>query len=412
MEKKSKRELNTEKSIIKVGLVVAISLLLLIPLAMVRGVIGERESTKDTVTKEVSESYAAAQTVYAPQLESTMVVKPATDSTVMVTEKRIEKCDTLDYKAEVSTDMLHRSIYDVIVYNSKIDVCGSFSVTDNMLKALSNRLKFDLEDFKGLANLPQLSIGGNTYNLTKRNGELVADVQLPEDVKVGDKVGFVVSLDVKGTEALYFEPDATVTTLNISSTFANPSFQGTFLPEHREVRADGFDATWKVLDFNISSMHPTMGVKFVQLVNPYQQAMRSAKYGMLIIVLVFVAGLFVEFLTKKSINPIQYAVIGLSLVLFYSLLLAFSEFVTFGLSYVIAALMTTGALMLYFRGILKSRSAYLLGGFIALVYALNYLLLQMETYALLAGSLVLFLLLCVVMYLTTNINGKEQPETE
>lgn len=94
--------------------------------------------------------------------------------------------------------------------------------------------------------------------------------------------------------------------------------------------------------------------------------------------------------------------------LFYSLLLAFSEFVTFGLSYVIAASMTTGALMLYFRGILKSCSAYMLGGFVALVYALNYMLLQMETYALLAGILVLFLLL----YLTTNINTKEQSETE
>ena len=73
-----------------------------------------------------------------------------------------------------------------------------------------------------------------------------------------------------------------------------------------------------------------MGVKFVDPANPYQQSMRSAKYGMLIIVLVFVAGLFVEFLTRKEINPIQYAVIGLSLVLFYSLLVAFSEFITFG----------------------------------------------------------------------------------
>ena len=404
METKSKRELNTEKSIIKVGLVVVISLLLLIPLAMVRGVIGERESTKDTVTKEVAESYAAAQTVYAPRLESTMMVKPATDSTVIVTASRITKCEKLDYKAEVATDVLHRSIYDVIVYNSKIDVCGSFSVTDKMLKALNNRLKFDLSDFKGLTNQPQLIIGSNTYSIMKQDDELVADVELPKGVKAGDTLEFVVSLDVKGTEALYFTPDATETTLSISSKYPNPSFQGTFLPEHREVRADGFDATWKVLDFNINSSYSTMGVKFVQLANPYQQAMRSAKYGMLIIVLVFVAGLFVEFLTKKNINPIQYAVIGLSLVLFYSLLLAFSEFVTFGLSYVIAALMTTSALMLYFRGILKSRSAYLLGGFVALVYALNYMLLQMETYALLAGSLVLFLLLCVVMYLTTNIN--------
>ena len=140
--------------------------------------------------------------------------------------------------------------------------------------------------------------------------------------------------------------------------------------------------------------------------------MRSAKYGMLIIILVFVASLFVEFLTRKEINPIQYAVIGLSLVLFYSLLVAFSEFINFGIAYVIAALMTTGALMLYFRAILKSRSAYILGGFVAIVYALNYMLLQMDTYALLAGSLVLFLLLCVVMYLTANISNKELDKTE
>ena len=156
-----------------------------------------------------------------------------------------------------------------------------------------------------------------------------------------------------------------------------------------------------------------MGVKFVDPANPYQQSMRSAKYGMLIIVLVFVAGLVVEFLTRKEINPIQYAVIGLSLVLFYSLLVAFSEFMIFGIAYIIAALMTTGALMFYFRAILKSRSAYVLGGFVAVVYALNYMLLQMETYALLAGSVVLFLLLCVVMYLTANINNnKELEKTE
>ena len=133
---------------------------------------------------------------------------------------------------------------------------------------------------------------------------------------------------------------------------------------------------------------------------------------MLIIILVFVAGMLVEFLTRKEINPIQYAVIGLSLVLFYSLLIAFSEFIAFGVAYTISASMTTVALMLYYKGILKNRSAYMLGGFVALVYVLNYILLQMETYALLSGSLVFFLLLCAVMYLTSNINNKELPKTE
>ena len=199
--------------------------------------------------------------------------------------------------------------------------------------------------------------------------------------------------------------------MTISSTYPHPSFQGAVLPNTREVKSDGFKAAWNVSSLN-SSMRNNMGVKFVDPANPYQQSMRSAKYGMLIVILVFVAGLFVEFLTKKEISPIQYTVIGLSLVLFYSLLVAFSEFMIFGVAYVIAALMTTGALMFYFRAILKSRSAYVLGGFVAIVYALNYMLLQMDTYALLAGSLVLFLLLCVVMYLTANINNKELSRVE
>ena len=111
--------------------------------------------------------------------------------------------------------------------------------------------------------------------------------------------------------------------------------------------------------------------------------------------------------SRKYIKEVQYAVIGLSLVLFYSLLLSFSEFVVFGVAYIIAALMTVCALTFYYRAILKSRSAYVLGLFVAMVYGVNYMLLQMETYALLAGSLVLFVLLCVVMNLTSKTKNND-----
>ena len=180
---------------------------------------------------------------------------------------------------------------------------------------------------------------------------------------------------------------------------------GEFLPTHREVRADGFVAEWQVSSLNVGSISDMMCVKFVDPANNYQQAMRSAKYGMLIIILVFMASLFVEYFTRREIAIVQYVIIGVSLVLFYSLLLAFSEIVSFGMAYLIAAVMTIGALMLYFRAILKGRSACLLGGFVATVYAINYILLQMESYTLLAGSLVLFALLCGVMYFTANLNG-------
>lgn len=173
------------------------------------------------------------------------------------------------------------------------------------------------------------------------------------------------------------------------------------------MRDDGFSATWNVLRMNINSTNDQMGVKFVDPANPYQQATRSVKYGLLIILLVFVAGLLVEYLTHKEIDLVQYTVIGLSLVLFYMLLLSFSEFIIFGWAYLIAAVMTVMALMLYFQAILKHQSAYLMGGFLAAVYAVNYILLQMETFALLAGSLVLFALLSVVMYFTANSNNRK-----
>jgi inner membrane protein len=263
-------------------------------------------------------------------------------------------------------------------------------------------------DIKGFNNPSQLTFGSQTFELHRKSDEFVAEVVFPKEAKAGDIIDFAFTFDLKGTESLSFNPSRNGnTTIAISSSYPHPSFQGAILPNTREISDDGFNATWSVSSFNIS-IWDDMGVKFVDPANPYQQSMRSAKYGMLIIVLVFVAGLFVEFLTRKEINPIQYAVIGLSLVLFYSLLVAFSEFMTFGVAYIIAALMTTCALMFYFRAILKSRSAYVLGGFVAVVYALNYMLLQMETYALLAGSVVLFLLLCIVMYLTANMNNNNE----
>ena len=147
-----------------------------------------------------------------------------------------------------------------------------------------------------------------------------------------------------------------------------------------------------------------MGVDFIEVASQYQQAIRSVKYGMLIICLVFVAGLLVEFVTQRQIHVVQYAIIGLSLTLFYSLLTAFSDIIPFGCSYLISSIMTTIALTLYYRGILKHKSAWILGGFISIMYVTNYILLQMETYSLLAGSLLLFVLLSMMMYFTANMN--------
>ncbi len=405
---------NIHRSVVKISIIGVISLLLLIPLNMVMGVIEEREENKIIVEREVAESYAKPQTVCAPYLKSELVARCGGDSIYTSVPTATEKTyfDILNYDVTVNTDLLHRSVYDVMVYESKIEVSGAVRCTDMLAAAGSNTFFIAFSDIKGLAAVPTLKFGENTYEMKMDDSLLSAEVEMPETAQSGDMVDFALTLELRGTDSLFFEPKAGSTHLTVSSPYPHPSFQGGTLPASREVSDSGFKAEWSVLGNGVTATDGNIGVKFVDPVNTYQQAMRSAKYGMLIIILVFVAALFAEFLTRRSINPIQYAVIGLSLVLFYSLLVAFSEFIVFGLAYLVAAAMTTVALTLYFKAILKGRGAYTLGGFIAMVYVTNYLLLQLDTYALLVGSIVLFILLCIVMYLTSNINEVREKEEE
>lgn len=412
----SKKFSNTKRTAGKLGLLAAISLLMLIPLAMIKGLINNRDNTKEQVKREIAEAYAGSQLVYAPRLQNTAIVKSASNPSETSTHTNTTMSSEVNYFVDVETESLHRSIYDVIVYNSSIKITGRLTLDSYALGASRNEMRLNVSDFKGLSSIPQIRFGDKTYSFRKRQINkdifLGAMVELPQDAKIGDTIDYEITMNVNGSEKLLFEAYAAATTLNMSSAYPHPSFQGGFLPVKRDVSEDGFNAEWKVLWMNVNADDDDMGVRFVEPANPYQQAMRSAKYGIIIIILMFVAGLFVEFLSRREINIIQYAVIGLSLVLFYSLLLSLSEFMVFGLAYLIAAAMTTGSLVLYFRAILRNRSAYILGLFTAAVYGVNYILIQMETYALLAGSMVLFVLLCLVMHLTADADNSRKSDKQ
>lgn len=390
---------------LKVGIIGVISLLLLIPLSMIEDIVYERRQAQRAVIDEVSASYAVCQTVRAPVVVARKFVSSGNDSVPGKTKLKVVNPKNVDYKADVAVDVLKRSVYRVMVYDARIGMKGAMPVTDDMINADKCTIRLSVSDFKGLSNLPQIEFGGKRYSFEKEDDCLLAAVELPQNVGVGDNIGFSVDFGLKGTKMLMFAASGENNALTMTSTYPHPSFKGDFLPDSRLVRDNGFDATWSVSGINTSSESNMMGVEFVDPANPYQQAERSIKYGILIIVLVFVAGLFVEALTHKMINTVQYVVIGLSLSLFYMLLLSFSEFIVFGWAYLIAVVMTVVALMLYFRVILRNGSAYMLGLFTAAVYVVNYILLQMQTYALLAGSLILFALLSVVMYITAKGNA-------
>lgn len=389
----------------KIAFIGLITILLLIPLMMIEGVINERNELKYSVKKEISRAISESQIVDGPRLIYTVKKEQVVDDKKeMVEELHIINPHKLESKVNVTTETLRRSIYNVIVYHSKINMNGSYVLPEAVYNGENFKIKMKVSDLKGLTDTPKISLLNKDYKFdVDDSGQLYTIIELPKENQTDRIIHFTMQLELKGTERLMFAPSADETVLSISSSYANPSFVGEYLPLSRDVNEDGFTAKWKVLKIN-KKRSEYMGVDFIEVASQYQQAMRSVKYGMLIICLVFVAGLLVEFVTKRQIHVVQYAIIGLSLTLFYSLLTAFSDIIPLGCSYLISSIMTTIALTLYYRGILKHKSAWILGGFISIMYVTNYILLQMETHSMLAGSLLLFALLSVMMYFTANMN--------
>lgn len=392
----------------KIAFLVLITILLNIPLRMIQGVISERDYSQRLVKEEISKTIAEGQIINGPRLIYVTEEERVEDGkTELVENLHVVNPQKMESDVSVTTETLRRSIYDVIVYHSKVNIKGNFVFPDEALEGKGLKIKVKVSDLKGLMDTPQINLNGKDYKFDiDASGELYTVIESSSQEQFSNNVPFSMYLDIKGTEQLMFAPSADETIVSIRSAYPNPSFVGEYLPISRDVNEGGFMATWKVLKINKKDSS-YFGVDFIEVASQYQQAMRSAKYGMLIICLVVVAGLLVEFVTRKQIHIVQYAVIGLSLALFYSLLTAFSDIIPFGWSYLTASVMTTIALTLYYIGILKSKSAWILGGFISIMYIVNYILLQMETHSLLAGSLLLFVLLSVMMYFTANMNKTE-----
>ena len=400
---------SSDKLIWKILLMAALSLLLLIPLSLIRELIRERQGNADETLREVSGNWGWEQTLSGPQVqlfrERTEQEKKEKDDDGLVSMSIYP--DRLLYDVDTRTQNLHRAIYEIMVYTADITASGSFLFPEQCREyGVKTIFSLGLNDLRGIEGAVTLTVGGREYSITEGgNGQVSQQIELdPACFGSGQAVPFEIRFRTRGSQGLYFKPYGMVTEVHLRGDCPAPSFDGEFLPSERDVRDDGFSASWTVSAINRGRPEEKrFGVKLLQGVSQYQQTTRSAKYGLLVILLVFVAGLAVELVGKKSIHIIQYLVIGLSLVLFYALLLSFSELMAFWLAYLLAAGMTTAALTGYFRGILRNRTAWLLGALVAIAYIVCYVLLQMETYALVAGTLVLFVILTGIMYFTRDL---------
>ena len=411
---------------LKIALMGVLALLMLIPLAMIQNLVRERRNAADSSRDEVAASWGRAQTLTGPVLMFSYDTEVLDDQNKKTTRRSTATLypRTLSYDIDSKTQTLHRSIYDIMVYGADVVVTGDFVIPafygDRILT--EQQVAMGLSDLRGIDGSVEITLGGASYSfhsgssgfidgnrMAVRQSSLTEPIELDKAMMDGKTaVPFRLSYRVKGSTSLMVRPYGETTEVRMHSDCPDPSFTGDFLPSERDVTDDGFTARWSVSEINRGNPDDTsFGVNLLQGVTQYQQTTRSAKYGILVILLVFLAGLTVELVGEKKIDLVQYLVIGLSLVLFYALVLSFSEFLRFPLAYGLAALMTVAALFGYFRGILRDRSAWLLTALVALAYLLSYVLLQMETYALLAGTLVLFALLVGIMYLTRNLNRTE-----
>jgi inner membrane protein len=232
-------------------------------------------------------------------------------------------------------------------------------------------------------------------------------------------------LEIMGTEQILFLPVGKVTTVDVSSEWPHPSFVGAFLPDTRTVSANGFQAHWKLSDFatgvndavarverlgapaDQSPGFPDhdLGVRFIQPVDVYQQSERAVKYGFLFVLLTLVAFYLFEVLRRLAVHPIQYALCGGALAIFFLLLASLSEHLPFAAAYSIASVACVGLISFYVGHVLQSaRRGLAFGGVLGALYGSLYVILLSEDYALLLGAVLLFAALALVMIMTRRVD--------
>jgi len=307
---------------------------------------------------------------------------------------------------------------------------GTFKQPDQNTFAGADLIEWDkakvslgISDLHNLSNLLSISWNGNTISLEPgiEHAEFIKSGVSAPVVIIPDGSGnfdFEIKLTLRGSEGIWFAPFGKETNVNMSGDWASPSFQGAFLPTH-QINQNQFNAQWKVTFMNRN--YPQQFISFPQgleesmfgmnlyvPVTDYQKNERAAKYAVLIIALTFMIFFFVQILNNVRIHGIQFLLVGFALCLFYVLLLSFTEHTGFNLAYLISAAMTISLVGLYVKAIFKNRKLSMANfSFLVLVYGFVFVIIQMQEYALLVGSLGLFLVLASAMYLSRNITWSE-----
>jgi len=420
----------------KVGIIVFLILILMIPTSMVESLIHEREGVQTRAIDEVSSKWGNGQTISGPFISipfdkyvKRFNKKDSINEIIKLKEWAHFLPEELKIQGNIIPEKRYRGIYEVVVYESKLKIEGNFDNIDfKKLDIDKKNVHFDkatinigINDLKGIEK--QVTINWNNKNISFNSGTstkhivssgINAVVPVRKD-SITNYI-FTTEIDLKGSQYLYFTPVGKTTDININSNWNTPSFTGMYLPDKRTVSNTGFNSKWNILHLNRNYPQEWIGNEYyidsssfgtdlLLPVDNYKKSYRVARYAILFLVLTFITFFFVEIMRKVFIHPIQYLLVGIAIIVFYTLLLSISEHIKFNLAYIIASILTISLVSLYTVSILKSKQiGLLIFGILLIMYSFIFTIIQLEDYALLIGSLGMFTILCIVMYYSRKID--------
>ncbi len=424
----------------RIALISAISFLLMFPLAKIQDVVMQRSQSQQEARAAIAESSAGAQRIAGPFLAvryrryDTVTEENKVGSMVSrvieTTEEAIFAADDLSFAASIPVEEKYKGLYKALQFRVGGKIEASFTVPEELglhkdkrrVQPLSARILIPVTDLRGLRSTPKASWNKadisavEAVQIASIGNTLAFAVPIPD---AGQTYVFNATLDLIGTSALGFAPSGKSNKVSWQSPWPHPNFGGRFLPIERSVDANGFSASWTIPHLAtknhayVSQIFANGGAQtwdsldlsFVELANLYQQAERAAKYGMLFVVLTFAGFFLYEVTIRLRIHPMQYLLVGLTLVIFFLLLIAASEHIVFTQAYILAAVACTTLNTIYMAHVLGNwRRSLSFGAALSILYGVLYGILASEDNALIMGAMLLFAMLALIMLATRRVD--------
>ncbi len=428
------RTARTHAVIIRLVVIGILLLALLLPLLVVQGLVREREQRRTETESELIQSWGGEQTIAGPILTVPYVVR-----TLDANGKRVETVesahflpDSLLIEGKVSPETRRRGMYEVTLYGTNLSISGSFHAPDfsgwrvspNAILWDEAVLSVEIPDMRALQERVDLTWNGQKKEFQSGKGSVglfagELRVALPNTREERASIPFSFKLTLRGGGSLGFLPLGDQTTVRISSPWKSPNFSGAYLPASRTLTDGGFDAEWKVIsmaraypqrwvggEIPLETMRASaFSVSLMTPVDTYLKVTRALKYGLLFLFLPFFTLFLFEVFSTQRIHPLQYLFVGFADCIFYFLLLSLSEHIAFGLAYGIASVCSTGLITAYTAAIVRSwKKGVVMLPVLGAAYGFLAVVLNSEDYALLFGSIGLFVILAVVMLLTRRVD--------